>query len=273
MEATALASRRELSVVVLCYRAEDLAFDFVGQLERELSHAAIEYELVLVGNYHAESNDRTPEILRQIAEGNPRVRVVARIKEGMMGWDLRSGLEATTGSNIAVIDGDGQMPSSDVVKVYRMLQIGEYDLVKTFRAQRFDGLYRGTISFVYNLLFRALFPRSIRFRDINSKPKVFTREAYQRMVLVSNDWFTDAEIMLEAIRNNLRVGEVSTIFYENERRASFVPLSAILEFLGNLIYYRMHHWRSRVQADLAGAPVSPPPSTDDPAKKRKPDFT
>ena len=99
------------------------------------------------------------------------------------------------------------------------------------------------LSLVYNVLFRILFPSSAKFRDINSKPKVMTREAYEEMDLASNDWFTDAEIMIEAIRNRLSVGEVSTIFLANERRASFVPPSAILEFLRNLVWYRLRWWR------------------------------
>lgn len=228
----------ELSVVVLCYRAEDLAQEFVGQLSRELKEAGIDYELVLVANYVLGRSDRTPEIVKKIAQNDPRCVVVAKEKEGWMGWDMRSGLEAASGQHIAVIDGDAQMPSSDIVKVYRMLQVGGYDLVKTFRSERFDGIYRRTTSFWYNALFRLLFPGSAKFRDINSKPKVMTREAYKKLDLISSDWFTDAEIMIEALKNRLNIGEVSTIFHKNERRSSFVPLSAILEFMKNLFYYR-----------------------------------
>ena len=229
----------ELSVVILCYHSADVVRILVAQVERELEEAKIDYELVLVGNYlPGDTTDPTPAVLKELAAGKPRYVVVAREKEGMMGWDMRSGLEAATGRHIAVIDGDGQMPMSDVIKVYRVLQVGKYDLVKTFRAQRQDGLYRRTISGIYNFLFRLLYPAAHVFRDINSKPKVMTREAYQRMHLVSNDWFTDAEIMIEALRHDLAVGEVSTVFYKNERRGTFVPFSAIYEFLSNLIYYR-----------------------------------
>ena len=75
--------------------------------------------------------------------------------------------------------------------------------------------------------------------DINSKPKVMKREAYEKMKLISNDWFTDAEIMIEALNNNLAIGEVSTVFFDNTRRSTFVPISAIFEFLVNLIHYRI----------------------------------
>lgn len=229
----------ELSVVILCYHSADVVRTLVAQVERELEEARIDYELVLVGNYlPGDTQDPTPAVLKELAAGKPRFQVVAKEKQGMMGWDMRSGLEAARGRHIAVIDGDGQMPMSDVIKVYRVLQVGKYDLVKTFRAQRQDGLYRRTISGIYNFLFRLLYPAAHVFRDINSKPKIMTRAAYQRMHLVSNDWFTDAEIMIEALRHDLAVGEVSTVFYKNERRGTFVPVSAIYEFLSNLIYYR-----------------------------------
>ena len=229
----------ELSVVILCYHSADVVRDLVAQVERELEEAGIDYELVLVGNYMpGDVKDQTPAVLKDLAQGKPRFTVVAKEKEGMMGWDMRSGLEAATGRHIAVIDGDGQMPMSDVMKVYRVLQVGKYDLVKTFRAQRQDGAYRRTISGIYNFLFRLMYPAAHVFRDINSKPKIMTREAYRKIHLVSNDWFTDAEIMIEALRHNLSVGEVSTVFYKNERRGTFVPVSALWEFLSNLIYYR-----------------------------------
>jgi glycosyltransferase involved in cell wall biosynthesis len=229
----------ELSVVILCYHAADVVRELVSQVKRELEEAWINYELVLVGNYlPGDMNDQTPAVLKALAENNPRFAVVAREKKGMMGWDMRSGLDAATGRHIAVIDGDGQMPMSDVIKVYRVLQVGKYDLVKTFRAQRHDGWYRRIISGIYNFLFRLMYPAAHVFRDINSKPKVMTREAYQLMHLVSDDWFTDAEIMIEALRHELSVGEVSTVFHKNERRETFVPFSAVYEFLSNLIYYR-----------------------------------
>ena len=162
-----------------------------------------------------------------------------------MGWDMRAGLEAARGAHLVVIDGDGQMPVSDIIKTYRLLQAGGYDLVKTFRAQRLDGAYRAALSRCYNVLFRLLFPGAAKFRDINSKPKVMTRAAYESMRLSSSDWFTDAEIMIEAIRSRLSIAEVSTIFLKNERRATLVPPSAIWEFLRNLLYYRFRSWRRR----------------------------
>lgn len=48
------------------------------------------------------------------------------------------------------------------------------------------------------------------------------------MNLKSNDWFTDAEIMIEANRLKLRICDIATVFYNNERRSSFVRPTTFL---------------------------------------------
>jgi glycosyltransferase involved in cell wall biosynthesis len=163
---------------VLCYRAGYYIEDFVAQLERELVEANIDYELVLVANYDKNIHDDTPKVVEALAAQNPRFRVVSKEKEGRMGWDMRSGLDAAAGRYIAVIDGDGQMPVSDVVRVYRMLLAGQYDLVKTYRSTRYDGVYRSVLSKTYNWLFKILFLPSYPLHDINSKPKVMSERLY-----------------------------------------------------------------------------------------------
>jgi glycosyltransferase involved in cell wall biosynthesis len=229
-----------LSVVVLCYRAEEYIINFVEQLTQELREADIQqYELVLVANYDPFSKDKTPKIVKQLAGKNPRIVIVAEEKKGKMGWDMRSGLSAACGEYIAIIDGDGQMPVSDICVVYNIIKGGDYDLVKTFRAKRGDGFFRTIVSKTYNLLFKMLFWVPFPVIDINSKPKILTRSALDAMELKSNDWFTDSEIMIEAYRNNLRICEVSTSFKKNVNRASFVNVWTIFEFISNLLYYRV----------------------------------
>ena len=109
--------------------------------------------------------------------------------------------------------------------------------MKTFREVRYDGAYRKFISFWYNVLFRILFP-GLKSRDINSKPKIITNKAFKQLQLISNDWFADAEIMLEVRRLHLNFYEFPVIFSQIKDRRSFVRVSAIIEFLRNLITYR-----------------------------------
>ena len=235
-------SNIELSVVVLGYRAGEVLKIFVAQVIESLIRNNISYQLVLVGNYWPNTDDKTLEIIRELARVNKNIKPVIKEKEGGMGWDLRSGLEAADGKYIAFIDGDGQMPAEDVVKVYQKIKNSDLDLVKTCRYIRYDEKWRKAISFFYNLLFKVLFP-GLNAKDINSKPKIFTKKFYDKMELKSDDWFADAEIMIEARRLKAKIGEVPTIFKKNEHRPSFVKFSAIFEFIKNFIIYRIREFK------------------------------
>jgi glycosyltransferase involved in cell wall biosynthesis len=236
----------ELSVVVLCYRSGDFASVFAAELKKVLEENRLDYEMVLVGNYQPamKDSDKTPAIVRNLAAGDPRIIAVVKEKQGMMGWDMRSGLEAASGQAIAVIDGDGQMPVIDVVRVYRKLVEGDFEIAKTYRTIRFDGLKRVLISKVYNLAAKILFP-SVKVRDINSKPKIFRRSALEKLRLESDGWFIDAEIIIKASNFGISIGEVPTEFHSNKHRPSFVRAGAIFEFIFNLLYYRLKLWGTR----------------------------
>lgn len=236
-----------ISVVILAYRSGDFARVFFSRVKEVLVRTELDYEIVLVGNYRPGSGDTTPDVVRAIAEEDarenltqPRVRTVIREKldpAHAMGWDMRSGLEAATGKTVVVIDGDGQMPPEDIPRLYATLVNGGFDLCKARRVSRGDGFYRKCISFIFNALMQILFPGIAS--DINGKPKIMTRAAYEVLHLECNDWFIDGEIMIKARRHAFKVGEVSTQFLKNPERSSFISLKANFEFLLNILLWRI----------------------------------
>ena len=234
----------EISVVVLAYRSATTITSFVDSLVESLEKEKLLWEIVLVGNYIEGVLDKTPEVVKSIAARDSRIKVVAEIKKGMMGWDMKSGLQVATGRTLAVIDGDGQMPSSDVIRVYQLMKTNGLDFAKTYRAKRNDGSYRRLISVVYNILFKLLFP-GINAWDMNSKPKIMTREFYEKVHLESDGWFIDAEIMIFVRRLRAKVGEIETEFLSMDSRPSFVKPLSILEFLVNLFWYRVKEFLAK----------------------------
>ena len=239
------ATRPDLSVVVLCYRSGDAARALAAGIRRVLLDAGIEdHELVLVGNYVAGSGDTTPDVVRELAASSPRIVCSAVEKQGMMGWDMRSGLSLATGKCLAVIDGDGQVLFEDLVRIYRLLREQGLDLAKTYRRQRGDGLGRKLLSLTFNGAFHVLFPR-LAVRDVNAKPKILTRAAYERLTLQSTDWFVDAEILIQAGRLGFRIGEIETEFLGLTGRRSFVNLRSVAEFVRNLLHFRLLEFRRR----------------------------
>jgi glycosyltransferase involved in cell wall biosynthesis len=224
------------SLVVLCYRSGKSIIPFVETLQRTLSRCNFSWELILVGNYVEGTDDETPQVVTSLAEHSRNIRTVIRPKQGMMGWDMRMGLDAARGTYIGVIDGDGQFPPESIIACLFKCELEDLDLTKTYRVVRDDGLYRRFISSVYNSLFRVLF--GFKVRDINSKPKIIRRDKYELLNLQSDDWFADAEIVIRARELGLKIGETPVHFCANDTRGSFVKPKAILEFASNLLRYR-----------------------------------
>ncbi len=234
----------KLSVVILCYCLKKEIFNFVNRVKADFKNNNInDYELILVANFLKNRYDPTHEYAEQIAKKNNNIKSVCLVKKGMMGWDMKSGFEKTSGKFIAVIDGDGQMPIKDLVRVYKKIKNNNFDLVKTYRLTRGDGLWRKTISTIYNLIFIASFP-GVKTRDINSKPKIFTRDFYNKLDLKSDDWFIDAEIMINTRRLKAKIIEMPTEFLGLcGKRKSFVRLPAVFEFIKNLILFRIKEFK------------------------------
>ena len=224
------------SLVVLCYRSGASIIPFVEKMQQALSRCNFTWELVLVGNYIEGSDDETPQVIAELAEKKPNVRTVIRPKEGMMGWDMRMGLNAARGRYLGVIDGDGQFPPESIVACLLKAELEDLDLTKTYRVLRDDGWHRRLISRVYNALFKLLFGFAVR--DINSKPKIIRGDKYPLLQLKSDDWFADAELVIRARELGFRIGEMPVHFKANETRGSFVKPAAILEFTANLLKYR-----------------------------------
>lgn len=230
----------EISVVVLAYREGPAVQTFAQKVEDVLGGAQLDYEIVLVSNYLSGSTDNTPQLARDWASQHSRTIAITKEKiagQGM-GWDARSGMEVASGATIAVIDGDGQMPAEDIVAVYNKLKKDNLDLCKTIRVERQDGFQRKFITKVYNAFVSLLFPR-LSVRDINGKPKIFTREAYEQFDLKEDGWFLDGEIMIRIAQLGLRHDAVPTTFKTNEHRSSYVKPRMIVGFIKSIIAYRI----------------------------------
>ena len=227
-----------LSVVVLCYRSggEGARLARSVQVQATLTASGVaDYQLVLVGNYLEGDDDPTPDVVRALAAADPRIVCSGRSPGGAR-WagTCGPGMALATGEVIAVIDGDGQVKAGDLVRLYRALLDGGFDLALSRRVRRADGLARRALSAGYNLAFRLLFPGT-GAHDVNAKPKLLRRQAFERLRLTADDWFIDAELMIQARRLGFRICELPTDYHGIRGRISFVSLRAVVDILRNLL--------------------------------------
>ncbi len=230
----------ELSVVLLCYRAGEALGAVAEPLHRDLEASGEPYELILVANSWEGADDDTPARAKAFAETRPNVVVVARPKQGAMGFDLRSGLETARGVYLVYLDGDGQVPTAAALEAYRWLRRTGAGVVKGRRHIREDGSIRTLTSLAFNALFRLLF-RTRGIWDVNGQPKGLTREAYEALDLRTDDWFTDAEILLKARAAGIEIVEMPVRFEARRVGTSLVGVRTGWEFLVNMARWRLGH--------------------------------
>lgn len=229
-----------LSLVIPFYDEEKNVREVISGLSDTFERSSVDYELVLVNNG---SSDKTPEILESLARKKPDVIKVVHVSVNQgYGCGIISGLKRVSEEYVGFMDGDGQIKPSDVLRVYSKLIDEDLDLCQAKRVAREDGLVRKFISYCYNFVFRFLF--SLNVKDINATPKIMRREIYQKLDLVSKDWFLDAEVIIKCAKMGCKIGEVSVTFRKRETGKSYVNLSTILEFPKNMIRYRLGGFES-----------------------------
>ncbi len=231
----------DLSIIILCYKAKDELKSYTDHIFREMGEYRNDFEFILVCNYDKgdAENNVTFTVAQEIQQKYPFTKISFLEKEGGMGWDLISGLHICSGKYTCYIDGDGQTHPSDIIKLYDIIRNQDFDLVKTYRKERRDGIFRIVQSVVFNVFFNLLYVKGTRYKDVNAKPKMALTQTFRDLQLNSKDWFIDAEIMYKLHQKNARILEIPTIFYENEHRSSFVNWKTIFEFLGNMLQYFM----------------------------------
>ena len=225
-------SRDGASLVLLFFNEEENVTRVVEELSSTLDEAGCEFSLVLVDNG---SRDRTPELIRRLAERDPRLKTVTVEENLGFGWGALRGLEAADGAWVGYMGGDGQVPPAEVLRLLQLTGSG-YDLIKVRRRERQDGFVRAWISNVYVMLVCLAF--GLPFYDVNATPRIFRREWLDKFRLASRDWFLDAELLIKAHLLGLTVREVPIVFRKREGGSSNVNLGTIFEFLKNIARFR-----------------------------------
>jgi glycosyltransferase involved in cell wall biosynthesis len=188
------------SVVLPCRNQEDHIAEVVRSYAAPLQATGRSYELVTVPNA---CTDRTPEIVRALAEGDPRIRVADNPRGGW-GLSVLTGLAAARGSVLCYTNSARTDPGH-VAAVLDLCVKNAPCLVKVRREKRGAPL-REAGSWLYNLEGRLLF--RLAARDVNGTPKAFPRELYRELRLFSEGDLLDLELLAKATRRGVRVIEL-----------------------------------------------------------------
>ncbi len=223
-----------LSLTIPLYDEEGNVARVVQALLDTFRKAEVPLTLILVDNG---SRDGTRAIVQRLEREEPEVRGVYLDKNQGYGGGILAGMETAESPLLGYMWGDGQVGADDVIRVYRRLVSDDVDVAKARRVQRMDGWQRAIVTRVYNT--SALWLFHVTSTDANGCPKIFTRDAWERLgPPISSDWFLDPEIMIGVAEQVMKLAEVDVVARARDFGVSKVGMGTVLEFAVNMMRRR-----------------------------------
>jgi glycosyltransferase involved in cell wall biosynthesis len=173
-----------------------------------LPRFADEFEVIVVDDG---SSDRTADVVREVARGNERVRLVSHEENRGYGEALRSGLNAARGDAVFFTDADRQFHLDDIARLLDAYESAPF--VVGYRLKRNDPKHRLFVARVYHAALKAVF--GLRVRDVDCAFKLLDRTALDpiRPDLASRSAFISPELLIRAQMAGVAISEIGVPHY------------------------------------------------------------
>jgi len=158
-----------LSVVVPAFNEEGPVADCVREIARAVEGLGEPYEILVVDDG---STDRTFEVLKELKETVPALRVLRFARNCGQTAAFDAGFKAARGRVVVTLDADQQNDPADIPRLVEL--VGEWDVVCGVRAKRRDSLVRRISSRIANWTRNRLTGDNIR--DVGCSLRAFRAE-------------------------------------------------------------------------------------------------
>ncbi len=197
-----------VSVVIPCLNEEESIAAVIDAAQEGLKRAGLPGEIIVVDNG---CTDRTPEIAR--AKG---ARVVRERRRGY-GAAIRRGFAEARHSILVMGDGDLTYDFSELDRFAHPIRDGRADFVignrmKDIRPGSMPHLHRYVGNPLLSMLLRLLFG-SHTVRDAHCGLRAIRRDAYESLRCITTGMEFASEMVIAAIRNNLRIIELDIAYH------------------------------------------------------------
>ncbi|MGA9088376.1 MAG: glycosyltransferase family 2 protein [Bradyrhizobium sp.] len=229
----------QLSVVVPTFNERDNVTTLFRRLEAALAGTA--FEVIFVDD---DSPDGTWEVVRALARDDSRVRCIRRIgRRGLSGACIE-GILASSAPCAAVIDADLQHDETQLSKMLKLLQGGEFDLVVGSRyieggsADSFDRQRAGASALATEVAKRVL---RVKIADPMSGFFMIRRDRFEQLApQLSTQGFKILLDIVATAHGSLRVKEIPYSFGARLHGESKLDSMVALDFLG-LVLAKLTH--------------------------------
>jgi dolichol-phosphate mannosyltransferase len=153
-------ARPTLSLVLPIYNEEPVIPELHARLQEFMKALApLDCEVLFVDDG---SRDRTMEMLRDIAKGEPRYRILSFARNFGHQIAITAGVDFARGRAVVVMDADLQDPPDVVLEMVKKWRDEGFDVVYARRGRRAgEGIFKRATAAIFYRLFAAMIPISV----------------------------------------------------------------------------------------------------------------
>ncbi len=137
----------DISVVIPLYNEEESLPELSAWIERVMQANGFTYEVIFVDDG---STDRSLEVIRGLAAGNPNIHAVSFSRNYGKSPALNTGFRRAKGDVVITMDADLQDSPDEIPELYRMITRDGYDLVSGWKKKRYDPLSKTIPTKLFN---------------------------------------------------------------------------------------------------------------------------
>lgn len=216
------------TVLVPCYNEEEAVAETIGKLDAAMSPLGDFCILVIEDG----SEDRTLDVLNELAKRYPRLRIIAHDENRGYGAALKTGLRNADSEFIAIVDADGTYPIADLPKLVDLALQNDFDMVVGARTG--DNVTYSKVRKIPKYFLHRWINWIVNMKvpDINSGMRVFRKDMAQKFVrILPNGFSFTITITISALRNNYRVHFEPIDYFARKGNSKIHPIKDTLRFV------------------------------------------
>ncbi|MBR9703973.1 glycosyltransferase [Candidatus Pacearchaeota archaeon] len=225
--------RPEVSIAIPIYNEEKGIEKTIRNLVRVFSENKVDYQLVLVNHG---SSDKTEGVVNKMGFENKKLKIINLSKNLGYGGGIMYGMDHSDGEIVGFTCADEEVSAEDVYKVYNnLIKNNQYQVSKSRRMKRKDGLFRKITTFVFNSFIHLRF--GLGLKDINGYPIFIKRDLYPLVKTKEIAYLFNLDFLLKMKNKRYKIMEIPIIHRQREVGESYMNMSRIFKMAFGFFYY------------------------------------
>jgi glycosyltransferase involved in cell wall biosynthesis len=212
-----------------CYNDEATIGSMVNLALVTIDKVGADGEVIVIDDG---STDDSPQVLKDLAAAEPRVRVVTHEVNRGYGGALLSGFAAARKQWVFYTDGDAQFDPAELERLVCAAR-PDVDVVQGYKLRRADSLLRRVVGRVYHRFVALMF--GLKIRDTDCDFRLIRKDVLDRVKLTSTSGTICVELVRKLQDTGARFVEVGVHHYPRlHGHSQFFKLSAVVRSLWDL---------------------------------------